>query len=194
MTDPQPIQTDIVLLTSRLRLSTPRMSDAMETADAMTVGIHQWMLTWPFPMWRADAEQRIAKCLAEVGMGEALHFVLRARESDQFIGWTSSWRSDRGRWRIGLWIAEPHQGRTLGREAASTVLRWTENLVQPEAVDAAVSPDNARSIAMLRRLGMIEVGTEQFFIPGANGLRRHLIMEKPFQAPGSAEVDRASAA
>ena len=194
MTDSQPIETSIVLLTSRLCLSTPRFSDAVDTAEEMTAEIHQWMLSWPFPMSKADAEQRIARCQAEVARGEALHFVLRGRDSDEFIGWTSSWRSARGRWRIGLWIAEPHQARLLGSEAASTVIEWTENLIRPEAIDAAVSPDNDRSIALLKRLGMTEVGTEQIYVPGAKGARPHLIMEKLLRTSRSAQFDRASAA
>ena len=182
MTDPQPIETSIVLFTPRLRLGTPQLSDALDTAGAMTAEIHQWMLSWPFPMSKADAEDRISKCRAEVATGGALHFVLRSRDSNEFIGWTSTWRSARDRWRIGLWIAEPHQRRLLGSEAASAAIHWTDNLIQPEAIDAAVSPDNERSIAMLKRLGMTEVGAEQFYVPRANGLRPHLIMERLYRS------------
>ena len=193
MTDPQPIEASIVLRTSRLCLSTPLLSDASDTADSMTAGIHQWMLSWPFPMSESDAEQRITKCRTEVAAGDALHFVLRSRDSDEFIGWASTWRSARNRWRIGLWIAEPHQRRALGSEAASAAIHWTEKLIRPEAIDAAVSPDNERSIAMLKRLGMTEVGAEQFYVPGANGLRPHLIMERRFRTSERAGAERSAA-
>jgi RimJ/RimL family protein N-acetyltransferase len=170
------------------------MSDAVETAAAMTAEIHQWMMSWPFPMSVSDAETRIARCREAVSSGEAMHFVARGRSSEEFVGWVSVWRSGRARWRIGIWLCEPKQDRGLGTEAAGATIRWTENLIRPDGIDAAVSLDNARSIAMLKHLGMTEVGSEQIYIPGVQGYRPHLIMEKRLRKGAVVAADRASAA
>src|SRR5688500_15704805 len=140
------------LMTPRLRLSLPEPSDALDTAKAMTPAIHRWMVSWPCPMSREQAEARIAACRKRIAEGSAIDFVLRDRDSGEFVGWTSMWRTDEpDTWRIGLWIAEGQQDRGLGTEAASAVIDWVAAVHRPAAIDAMVSPANERSLAMVSR-------------------------------------------
>ena len=76
------------LFTDRLELRPPQTSDAVETAIGMTSEVATW-LTWPCPMSVSEAETRIAMCQEQIEAGTAAHWVLRRRDTEQFIGWTS---------------------------------------------------------------------------------------------------------
>jgi RimJ/RimL family protein N-acetyltransferase len=146
---------DLVLATPRLRLAAPTASDAAETAVAMTPAVAARLLSWPSPLPEEEAQARIERCREEVGAGEALHFIARSRQDSRFVGWTSAWPTDGlETWELGFWIAESFQGQGLALEAARAV---TDHLIaqhRPHRLVASVQPDNARSIAVLVRLGL----------------------------------------
>ena len=64
----------------------------------------------------------------------------------------------RGRAELGYWIGRPHWGKGLGQEAAGRLARWALDELGVEAVRASALRDNARSIALLRRLGFRDTG------------------------------------
>ena len=157
---PEPAPLDLVLTSLRLRLAPPAPSDAADTAAAMTPAVARRLLSWPSPMSEAEALERIRLCRAEMAAGTALHFVLRMREGGAFVGWTSVWQAEGGdEWQIGFWIAESRQGSGYGGEAASAVTAHLGAARGAHLLCALVQPDNVRSIAILRRLGMDQAGT-----------------------------------
>src|SRR6185369_2553667 len=103
----------------------------------------------------AEALARILSCREQMEAGAAVHFVARLRDASSFVGWTSAWpaEGDDG-WEMGFWLAERCQGGGLGLEAASTLMAHLIAAIRPPRLRALVLPDNLRSIAILRRLGL----------------------------------------
>jgi RimJ/RimL family protein N-acetyltransferase len=75
---------------------------------------------------------------------------------------------------MGLWISEEHQLGGLGTEAASAGIRWVDAVHKPAAIDAMVSPENSRSVSLVRRLGMSTVARERAFITVGGTSKLHL--------------------
>ena len=147
------------LSSQRLSLEFATESDAAETAAAMTPNVARWLVTWPSPLTEDEALDRIRACRREVASGEAVHFVLRAQADHAFVGWTSAWHEPpQDEWQFGFWIAEALQGQGYAFEAASTVLDYVVHRIRPRALGTTVHPDNVRSIAILKKLGMTQVG------------------------------------
>ena len=160
-------------------MAAPAESDASETAAAITPEISRRLMTWKWPMSFSDAQARIWAARQAVESGEALHFVLR-RHDGAFVGWTSLWRhQEPGRWRIGYWIAEPQQGRRLASEAALHAAAAAARRFRPQWLEAVVQPDNCRSIAVLRRLGMREVARTRLHVAFSGRRELHLVFETP---------------
>lgn len=173
----------LALETPRLRLAVPNDGDAADTAAALTPDISRRLMTWRWPMSFADAQARIWAARAAVESGEALHFVLRRLDSGAFVGWTSLWLHQApGRWRIGYWIAEPQQGQRLATEAALRAAAEAIGRFRPGWLEAVVQPDNCRSIAVLRRLGMKEVARTRLHVAYSGRREVHLVFEKPVSA------------
>jgi RimJ/RimL family protein N-acetyltransferase len=70
-----------------------------------------------------------------------------------------------GRAEIGYTVFSEFRGQGYAREAAGALVRWAFDHGQRE-VYAAVSPDNAASLAVVRALGFIQVGTQADEVDG----------------------------
>jgi RimJ/RimL family protein N-acetyltransferase len=64
-----------------------------------------------------------------------------------------------GRAEIGYTIFKPFRGQGYAKEAAKALVTWAFEQGQRE-VFASVAPDNAPSLAVVRSLGFIQVGTQ----------------------------------
>lgn len=85
------------------------------------------------------------------------------------------------RWpEIGYWIGQAHRRRGFGGEAVAALLT---HLAETGAggVVAEVFPDNAASLALLRRLGFRDSGVVERDLPLRGGLRRllRLVIDGP---------------
>lgn len=70
-----------------------------------------------------------------------------------------------GRAEIGYTVFTKFRGQGYAKEAAQALVRWAFEQGQSE-VYATVSPSNAPSLAVVRGLGFIEVGTQQDEVDG----------------------------
>jgi ribosomal-protein-alanine N-acetyltransferase len=75
---------------------------------------------------------------------------------------------------IGYSVRREHRRRGIGIEAAAGLLSWAATRPGVTTFRASISPDNAASLALARRLGFVEVG-EQW--DEEDGLE--LILERP---------------
>ncbi len=121
----------------------------------MTADVSRWLATWPFPLTEEAALEKIRGLREQVSSGDAFHFVLRPIEGRAFVGCTSVWQTEaKDEWQLGFWMSEAWQGQGYGSEAASTVSNHLVRSERPRSLSAIVLPDNARSISILRKLGM----------------------------------------
>ena len=70
-----------------------------------------------------------------------------------------------GRAEIGYSVFVPYRGRGYAKEAAAALTRWAFDQGE-ERVYASVSPTNAPSLAVIRHLGFVQVGTQEDEVDG----------------------------
>ena len=70
-----------------------------------------------------------------------------------------------GRAEIGYTVFTTFRGQGYAKEAAGALVRWAFDQGQRE-VFATVAPDNAPSLAVVRSLGFIQVGTQEDEVDG----------------------------
>lgn len=71
--------------------------------------------------------------------------------------WNRNWKSCV----MGYEIAPEHQGRGYAKEALETAIAWGFREMQLNRIEAQVHPDNARSLALLAKLGFLQEGHQR---------------------------------
>ena len=84
-----------------------------------------------------------------------------------------------GRAEVGYTVFAPFRGHGFAKEAARALVEWAFAQGQRE-VYASVSPGNAPSLAVVRRVGFKQVGTQEDEI---DGLELVFAIERPHQQP-----------
>lgn len=161
------------LATPRLRLRPFRPTDAEE--------LHRLVNDWevvrmlsklPFPYPRPLADEFIASTLRQLSDGSAYHLAITGQEdaAEVIIG-AVGLRLDRARrsGALGYWIGRRFWGHGVAAEAAGRLARWALANLSIDRITASVSVDNPASAAVLRRIGLREVGTgtESFLARGS---------------------------
>lgn len=157
------------LRTLRLQLRPPLPGDASALAALMTPRISRCVANWPVPLTPAMAADRMDEAMQAASQGDALPLVpLDAAGTP--IGWAivARTRQDPTCGRIGYWLGEAHQNRGYGSEMAPALLQAAYGRLNLQTIEAAVHPDNAASIALLRAIGMVHVGERMMPIPARN--------------------------
>jgi len=80
-----------------------------------------------------------------------------------------------GRAEIGYTVFEAFRGRGFAKEAANALTRWAFTQGE-ERVFASVSPDNGPSLAVIRHLGFVQVGSQEDEV---DGLELVFAIERP---------------
>ena len=62
---------------------------------------------------------------------------------------------------MGYEIATAHQGHGYVKEALQTIIAWGFREVQLNRIEAQVHPENARSLALLAKLGFLQEGHQR---------------------------------
>jgi RimJ/RimL family protein N-acetyltransferase len=150
---PQP-----VLLTDRLCLRPLSRSDrpAIERL-ADDPDIAHWCSAIPHPLPRAAASSWIAASFAERQRGEAVTYAIERRLGRQFMGGISlSLAGDQGT--IGYWLGRPHWNRGYATEALRRILTFGFEMFGLGDISAYTMPDNAASLRVQAKAGMIDQG------------------------------------
>lgn len=134
-----------VIQTPRLSLRPVTQTSAEALAAALGhYDIVRWLgtVTWPYGLNEACAY------LARPDHGASWHIWA----GSDLAGGISTEKD------FGFWIARDHWGKGFAPEASAAVIEAHFAKQSAEALDAKVLPDNARSIAALRRLGFQPAG------------------------------------
>ena len=153
------------LRTERLTLRPLRPEDAAD--------LHRLVNDWevaktlarvPFPYPRELADEWIASTAAQIASGEGYHLAVVGQEGERevLIGCVGL-RLPRDeaaarRAELGYWIGRRYWGHGVAAEAAGRLARWALANLDVDVVYADALSDNARSHAVLRRIGFREVG------------------------------------
>ena len=148
------------LATERFLLRPLRAADAAE--------LHRLVNDWevaktlarvPFPYPRDLADEWIASTAERIAQGEAYHLAIARREDDVLVGCVgltldAATRSAE----LGYWVGRRHWGQGIAPEAAGRLSRWALANLDIDRLTASALTDNARSAAVLTRIGFRETG------------------------------------
>jgi 8-oxo-dGTP diphosphatase len=150
------------LRTERLVLRPYRPGDATD--------LHRLINDWevcrtlaavPFPYARPLADEWIAASARALAEGSAYHLAVTGREGDQevLVGGVGLRIDIAARCgRLGYWVGRRFWGHGVAAEAAGRLARWALANLDLDILKATVATDNARSIAVLRRIGFRQIG------------------------------------
>ncbi|MFZ1022778.1 MAG: GNAT family protein [Thermoplasmata archaeon] len=153
------------LLTPRLLLRLPRLADVPVLVELLNDrGVFRPLFTRTRPMQRRDEVEFVAGAIGGAKQGTKLSLAVTLRESGALIGGIGleirDWENGHG-W-TGYWIARPYWHRAYGSEAVSEVCDTAFRVLKLHRIDASVFEFNARSAALLRRLGFrVEGGARE---------------------------------
>jgi [ribosomal protein S5]-alanine N-acetyltransferase len=139
------------LVTPRLRLR-PARADDLDAIHAI-LGDPEAMAYWSSPPHR-DLDQTRAWLAGMVDADPAQSCDFVIERDGQVIGKAGCWRLPE----VGYILGRAHWGRGLAREALEAVIGHVFATYPVAALVADVDPRNARSLALLARLGFVETG------------------------------------
>lgn len=110
------------------------------------------------PEWSAASIQRCRQQWSELGFGR---FVVEDKASGKFAGWVTlepvELRGYTDDVEIGWRLVRACWGQGIATEAAAAVLDWAFASLPVDRVLAVADAENAQSISVMRRLGMVHL-------------------------------------
>jgi ribosomal-protein-alanine N-acetyltransferase len=184
------------LLTGRLRLRAIEDRDAAATAALMSPAISRWTGSWPEAVSAADVVDRIAKARARMARNGGLDLAIVRGEDEALLGWIGVGviETNPRRANLGYWIGEAFFGRGYAAEAAAATMTAAWTWLDIDVIEAGAQPENAASLAILRRLGMRETGPREMFAAARGRLETCVYFEigRPDGGPGRGAVSGSS--
>ncbi|WP_052401418.1 bifunctional GNAT family N-acetyltransferase/(deoxy)nucleoside triphosphate pyrophosphohydrolase [Muricoccus aerilatus] len=118
----------------------------------------------PFPYSRELADEWIASTRAQIEAGAGWHLaIMRGEALVGCVGLTTTRDAPRHA-ELGYWVGRRHWGQGIGPRAAGRLARWALANLDIDVIHASVLEENARSAAVLARIGFQEDGwAEQDF-------------------------------
>jgi ribosomal-protein-alanine N-acetyltransferase len=117
-----------------------------------------------------------AAYLARIADPRHVGFLLRRREDDALLGVVNVNEIVRGVFQsgyLGYWIGGPHAANGYMTEGLALVLRHAFGPLRLHRVEANIQPDNAASIALVRRLGFRHEGLSRRYLKISGRWRDH---------------------
>ncbi len=171
---PPPHPDATTLTTERLVLRPPVPADAEQLHRLVNDwGVVRMLSRLPFPYPRTLTDEWIASTAAQRANGTGYHLIITGQEAGKelVIGCVGL-RLDitPGVANLGYWVGRSYWGHGVATEAVGRVARWALANLPVERIEAHVAADNPASSAVLRRVGLREVGTgrERFLARGGD--------------------------
>lgn len=123
---------------------------------------------WPFDLPEREAAFRDALLERKIVSWSAL-------DGAELIGELDARHIDDGfEPDLGMMVAASHRGRGIGRALLEAVIAWAAARKTP-SLALRVFPDNDAALALYRKMGFIELGTDLAAVPRRNGAPRDAI-------------------
>ena len=154
-----------MIVTERLRLRPLRLDDAEPTAAMMCEAVSRWTGSWTPDMSPSDVLDRIKRHRAAETEGRGVMRAIEGGSDGALMGWIGVDLIDAETRRgvLGYWLGEAFWGRGFAGEAAAAMVGDAWDRLDLQVIEAGAQPENAASIAILRRLGMAETGFRSAF-------------------------------
>ena len=171
----------LVAETPRLRLRCVEGRDAPAIAEMMTEAISKRLASWPVPFSSPMAEEKIVAARGAAAQRRSLPLALECKSDGAMCGWVSL-ICPPGSERVALttyWLGEKYQGQGLMREAGPVAVELAFKHMDIDCLRAAVQPDNAASLAVIRLLGFGPMGEGRIWCPSRGVEETCFWFEKP---------------
>jgi len=148
------------LLTPRLRLRGLREEDFDAYAAMVAHPEVARQLSTGVPVAREDAWRLLATMVGHWALRGYGNWAVEESASGAFVGRVGLWKPEG--WpdvEVGWCLLPEYWGRGYATEAARASLRWAHDELGRDHVLSFIKPDNARSIAVVERLGGRPAGT-----------------------------------
>ena len=153
---------DLTLTTERLLLRPPVPRDAEQLHRLVNDwAVVRMLSNLPFPYPRTLTDEWIASTVQQRERGTGYHLVIAGHEDgEELVIGCVGLRLDMtpGTANLGYWVGRRFWGHGVATEAAGRVARWALANLPVERLEAHVAEDNPPSAAVLRRVGLREVG------------------------------------
>ena len=128
----------------------------------------RWIATeWPFEVAEREAAFRDALLEREIVSWSAL-------DGPELIGELNARHIDAFEPDLGMMVAASHRGRGVGRALLEAAIGWAAAR-KTSSLALRVFPDNDAAIALYRKLGFVELGTDRAAVPRRDGTARDAI-------------------
>jgi [ribosomal protein S5]-alanine N-acetyltransferase len=167
--------------TPRLRLRCVEGRDASAIAEMMTEAISKRLASWPVPFSSPMAEEKIVAARGAAAQRRSLPLALECKSDGAMCGWVSL-ICPPGSERVALttyWLGEKYQSQGLMREAGPVAVELAFKHMDIDCLRAAVQPDNAASLAVIRLLGFGPMGEGRIWCPSRGVEETCFWFEKP---------------
>jgi RimJ/RimL family protein N-acetyltransferase len=155
--------------------------DAPAIAEMMTEAISKRLASWPVPFSSPMAEEKIVAARGAAAQRRSLPLALERKSDGAMCGWVSL-ICPPGNERVALttyWLGEQYQGQGLMREAGPVAVELAFKHMDIDCLRAAVQPDNAASLAVIRLLGFGAMGEGRIWCPSRGVEETCFWFEKP---------------
>jgi len=163
--------------TDRLVVRCYQPSDAAllkAAIDASLDALRPWM-PWAHgePETLAEKVSRMRRFRGEFDLGHDFAYGAFDRAETELLGGSGlHTRLGPGAREIGYWIHAAHTGKGLATEIAGALTRVGFEIEQLQRIEIHCAPDNARSIAVARKLGYVHEATLRERVARHDGSRR----------------------
>jgi 8-oxo-dGTP diphosphatase len=159
---PAPVLAPETLATERLVLRAPVPADAEQLHRLVNDwSVVRMLSNLPFPYPRTLTDEWIASTVEQRAKGTGYHLVITGQEDgEELVIGCVGLRLDMapGVANLGYWVGRRYWGHGVATEAARRVASWALANLPVQRLEAYVAEDNPASAAVLRRIGMREVG------------------------------------
>ncbi len=166
----------------RLYIRPPVVSDWRKWArirEKSRAFLEPWEPLWPpDDLSPAGFNSRVSLTRAETARGEGYTFLLFRSADDALLGGLSLGNIRHGAAQtatLGYWMGEAYAGQGYMREAANLALDFAFGTMRLHRVEAGCLPRNARSTALLRRLGFAQEGLARAYLEINGTWEDHLL-------------------
>lgn len=174
---------DMALETERLVLRYPRTRDYAVWSELRRQSrshLEPFEPAWPSDaLSREDWRRRIKAWREAQRAGTGHVFFAWTRSDVRLIGGTALNGVRHGSVRsasVGYWLGATHVGQGLMTEALGKLCHWAFEGLNLQRLEAGVLPENAKSLAVLQRVGFREEGFARSFLEIAGQRRDHVTL------------------
>jgi RimJ/RimL family protein N-acetyltransferase len=148
--------------TDRLILRSPIAADAAPISALLeNWNVAHWLVRVPFPYRVEHAAAWVERSIQERAAGVGWPYLILRRDDNVLMGCMDiSIEGDARGGTLGYWLGEDFWGGGYATEASRAIIGFAFDILKLNEVNASALPENARSMRVLEKAGLIHIGRQ----------------------------------